>query len=187
MRIEISLNPHSVGEAIKKFEEIRAQIQNEMMRDLLTQSCEWIIQRANYYISLQDIGYVVKQNLQSGWKKPEITNNMAILRNTDDQAVFVEFGVGIIGAENDHKNAQVVNYRYNIGKQIQPDGSWEFYTNSDETIDVPTSFIENISDDGHIITTRGYPAVMYAYNAIIDLKEYGIKEIWENIKRKYWG
>lgn len=187
MKIPVHLSRTSINKAKQQLQQVIKQLEKQMLDELLLECCHRIIQLANERIDQSTIGSAVKAAIKSGWETPVIQGNRAVLRNTDDKAVFVEFGVGIVGSEQDHALAEVNHYQYNIGKQIAPDGSWGFFTENEENIDIQKQYIDRIDDNGMFVITHGSPAVMYAYNALIDLKEKYIHEIWQKIKVKYWG
>ena len=186
MKIPVHLSKTSINGAKRKLNNIIKQLEEVMLNELLYECCQKVIQLANDRVDQTTIGSNVKAAIKSGWQPPEISKGVAVIRNTDDKAVYVEFGVGIVGEEDSHARATVVNYSYNIGSQIASDGSWVFVQDNHQNIDIQAEHIDNI-DGGRIITTHGSPAVMYAYNAIIDLKEKYIQSIWQSIKEKYWG
>ncbi len=191
MKIEMRLSEKSIKEAITALKRADRQL-NKMAKDLLLTCCTWIYDRANQYVMASDIGENVKINIIRGWQAPELTVKngvlLATLRNTDEQAVYVEFGVGIVGAEpeNMHPKANEEHYQYNVGGKINPiTNQWIFNVSSDEDIDIQAEFIDKRTTN--TVKTKGSPAVMYAYNAVVDLREFALKQIWQEIKVRYWG
>lgn len=192
MKIKIKLGEKSISSAIKQLQTAKNQLETIMIKDFLMTCCSWIYEYANRYVELSSIGENVKSNITTGWQEPEIrqeSNRMiATLRNTDDQAVYVEFGVGIVGKQNSHERVDSgeVNYQYNIGSKIdRTTNQWIFNVSSDSDIDIQAEYIDNRTTN--TVKTQGSPAVMYAYNACVDLEAIGFKTIWQQIKKKYWG
>lgn len=190
MKIDITLNSKSIKNAIKTLQLARVQLENEMLTEFLFTCCTWLYDRANGYVMLSSIGDGVKNNIISSWQVPTIEKRgkrlVATLKNTDDQSVYVEFGVGIVGQENPHERATVEAYEYNIGKKINPvTHQWIFNVSDDSDIDIQADYIDLRTEN--TVKTKGSPAVMYAFNAVVDLLHFGIKPIWEQIKLRYWG
>lgn len=191
MKIEIDvLNPKSIKAAQQKLQNIQKKIQTSMLQDILKESVEWIKQRANYYVQMTDLGENVIKGIQASWETETIGSTQIILKNTFEKAVYVEFGVGVVGQQNPHENAATAGYQYNIGDKIDENGRWRFYTNRAD-LDLPQSAIYSttLGKDKRqrmSIYTAGTKGTMYAYNAVVDLKEYGLKEVAEKIYEKYW-
>ena len=192
MKINISLNPKSIENAIKQFQKAQTQLETVMLKEFLLTCCTWIYDDANKNLMYSSIGENVKANIMTGWQEPTIRQEgkrmIATLKNTDDQAVYVEFGVGIVGQENAHERVKdgQVNYQYNIGTKINKEtNQWIFNVSSDNDIDNQAEYIDKKTTN--TVKTKGSPAVMYAYNACVNLDTIGFKAIWEQIKKRYWG
>lgn len=190
MKIQFGFDVKSINKAVETLKKAKTQLMEQMLAELLNGCCEWLKSRANWYLDLSDIGSVVKQDIQSNWQTA-IINNVATLTNISDKAVFVEFGVGIVGGENEHPNADKTNYWYDLPTQHKDSrGGWRFNVDNESELDLPQSAIITQDDtyNGDLtIYTYGTKGVWYAFNALVDLKEYGAKEVWEEVKRKYWG
>lgn len=199
MKIPVSLNVKSINKAIEQLKKAKEQLQGDMMNDLLIGCYRWFIDKANGYLELTQIGENVKSGIMSSWSYI-INEKTMTITNTHDKAVFVEFGVGIVGEQSKHKNAQEAGYKYNVSSSAKDEnGTWHFWTNAPD-LDIPQSQLISSSHiyrpetrkDGSVYRqriyaeTQGAESVMYAYNALVDLREYGAKEIWEKIKLKYW-
>ena len=184
-RLNIRLSTYSVTKAIKTLQFLKKQLRKgHYVNDFLELVCEWIIKRANHYVNNSDIGELVKIDIRNGWEY-EIKDGQAKILNKTDKAVFVEFGIGLVGQENPHPNAtsqEGKNYEYNISTIYKDEfGMWYFWTNSNE-LDIPRSAIVDIRgyDDFRgrggeqgkriIVGTMGAEGVMYAYNALMDAK-----------------
>lgn len=201
MKINIDLNPKSVEEAIKRLESVKSQIKNKMVEELLVRCCEFFINRANYYISLVDVGVNVRASIENSWSY-QLSGKTAKITNTSNKAVFVEFGVGIVGKDEPHPNASESGYEYDKPSDAKaraelqgfPDGTWIFYQNARD-LDLPSEALDdrvifnepNRNSERMLIRTRGTKGAMYAYNALVDLQTFGISEIWQQITAKYWG
>lgn len=183
MRIKIELNKKSIANAINRLNNLKSQIDNEMLPEFFSECYRFFIDRCSDYLGVSSVGENVKDDINSSWHY-EPTKNGAKIYNDSIKAVFVEFGVGMIGQENKHNNADSQGYKYNIGAKINDDGYWIFNATDDEEIDIQREFIENRT--AHTVKTKGSPAIMYAYNALEDLR-IQCPIIWENIKIKYWG
>lgn len=186
MKLNVELSPKSIQEAIEKLKKARYQsTKGTLAKEYLEFACEWVINRANWYLDNADLGDLVKLQIRNGWEY-EVSLDGAKITNRTDKAVFVEFGVGIVGQGNPHPNAG--DYIYNkphtyidkrTGKLVSTkdeNGMWYFWTNSNE-LDIPKTSLEDIRgyDDFRgeqgkriIVGTRGAEGVMYAYNAIVD-------------------
>ena len=195
MKITAELNRKSIQEAKNQLLYVK-RVLPQMQRELLEDVALWIINRANMHLNNSDIGENVKIDIRNGWTY--YFNETGIkIENTTEKAVFVEFGVGIVGQSNSHPQASAEGYEYNVeSKAKQDDGSWHFFSNEAD-LDLPRSAIDyGLNGKGTqnrmAIYTRGAKGVWYAYNAIVDAnmelaKANGgeIGSMWETIKRKY--
>lgn len=189
MKITVALNQKSIKEAIKRLENAKKQLNNEMLKEFYLKCYEYFVGRANYvYLAQSDISDLVIAEIQSSWTYDLIPNGIKIT-NFADKAVYVEFGVGVVGEENKHSNADNAGYEYNISSSKKlADGSWIFRAYEDE-LDIPQSAIvaSNYTANGRLrILTLGTKGVMYAFNALEDLR-LEMPKIWKEIKVKYWG
>ena len=195
MKIEIGLNTQSINNAINQLNSIKKTVPI-MQQDFLMSVAHWVINRANDYINSSDIGTLVKDEIKGGWAYEPTLNGVKIVNRTQ-KAVFVEFGVGIVGQGASHPQASVEGYEYNIDsyhKDRKGTGTWVFQS-SLERLDLPLSnvdFAYNESGTDYAIITRGAKGVWYAYNAIVDAqielsKANGgkIGKMWRDIKARY--
>ena len=184
MKIEIRLNTTSVNNAIKQLERAKKGV-ILAYEATLEEIAIWLIERANMHLNVSSIGDNVKIDIRNAWIYERTAMGMKIT-NQSDKASFVEFGVGIVGLENQHIMASREGYQYNIGSKIREDGTWVFSTESDDDIDIQARYVLKRTDT--TVLTKGQPAVMYAYNAIVDLKSGNtIKNIWQKNKQRYIG
>lgn len=201
MKIKVGLNQQSIKDALKTLKKAEKQLKGEMLNEFYKRCYDYFVSRANYYLLSSGIGDLVIAEIQSGWQYVPIMNldiignNISTYKcgvkfiNTAEKAVYVEFGVGIEGEENKHPNSTETNYQYNLPtKSKGADGSWQFKAYEDE-LDIPQSAIvsSQTKADGRLkILTYGTEGVWYAFNALEDLRlQY--KNIWQEIKQKYWG
>lgn len=201
MKITLGFDTKSIEKARKQIEAMIADLtSNRIITDLLNGCADWFIAEANSNLARTDIGENVKLGIMESWTTQQI-GNVITITNTHEKAVYVEFGVGVKGEENQHENAKKAGYEYNVDSPAKDDnGTWHFYTNI-ENLDLPKSALVDSSHiykpetrkDGSVyrqrvyVETRGTESTMYAYNALIDLKDIGIYEVWEQIKKKYWS
>lgn len=190
MKIKFGFDVKSINKAIETLKKAKTQFTEQMLIELLNGCCEWLVGRANELLDLSDIGSVVKQDIKDSWQTV-IVGNVAKLTNFSDKAVYVEFGVGIVGGQREHPNAGKANYDYDLQTNFKDSrGGWHFNVDDESELDLPQSAIITQDDNYNgdlTIYTYGTKGVWYAFNALVDLKEYGAKEVWEQVKRKYWG
>lgn len=191
MKINVALNQKSIKDAINKLRSVRKVIP-EMQYEFLQYICEWIIEKANERLYASDIGENVKWTIANSWEY-DIDKSIfgAKITNRAQQAAFVEFGVGTVGRWKNHPNASETNYQYNVGSQIRDDGSWIFGVSDDADIDISAKYVSSRTEN--TVMTYGSPAVMYAYNAIVDARtdlknpNGEIQAEWKRLKSRYIG
>lgn len=198
MKINIKLNRKSIEQARKQLLYVK-KILPQMQKDFLEDVAMWLINRANTHLNNSDIGENVKIDIRNGWEY-DFTSTGIKITNRTEQAVFVEFGVGVVGQGNAHPQASVEGYEYNMpspykyaGKHHDED-TWRFTKQSTEDVDLPKGSYETwqMGSGALKIITRGTKGVWYAYNAIVDaqteLAKSGggeIGKMWEDIKARY--
>jgi hypothetical protein len=181
----------TIDEAILRLKRIK-HFQKEMQYEFFQYICEWVIDRANFYLDASDIGEEIKRDIKNSWEY-EISNGLsAKIINRNQHAVFVEFGVGSVGSQNSHPNSSKENYKYNSGSQIKGD-LWFFSKENNEDVDLKNKYFWRKNSESDTVVTRGSPAVMYAYNAVVDAQmeladNFGVfaKE-WNKIVERYIG
>ena len=197
MKIKVELKPKSIQEAIKKLQKAKYQsTKGNVIKEYLEYICEWIINKANWYLDNADLGELVKLQIRNAWQYDisgngaKIRNNATMIKRVGGQteivptAVLVEFGVGIVGQQNKHPNSILAGYEYDLESSAKfENGAWGFYTN-EEDLDLPQSaLVSKITfDTDHkrgrkgeggyrlYVSTRGTEGVMYLYNAIVDAR-----------------
>lgn len=190
MKLTVGLNKKSIETAVKALETAKKQLDGEMLTDLLNGCAGWFISRANDYVMRSDIGFNVKSGITAEWdKKEEENGKKVVITNSHDKSVYVEFGVGLAGEKDPHESAEESGYEYNVFSLAKDNNdAWQFVTSEDE-LDLPQSALLSKYEDGSkiLVRTIGATGVRYAYNALVDLHDYGAKEVCQQIKAKYWG
>ena len=202
MKIEVNLNNVSIKNAIKVLKQQKKWLKSVMMKELMISCVQRIIQFANENLAFTDIGENVKKSIASSWsyKALDRSYNTIIIRNSAEKAVYVEFGVGIVGEKYPHDKAKEVGYNYNTDTGSKSnDGSWTFFTNEND-LDLPVDALiahnwyndyRGVNGSGGrrlLVTTKGAPATMFLFNAILRfINEDVARKEWEKIKAKYWG
>lgn len=188
MKINIALNKKSIAEARKKLLELKKKLQKgEIIKDLLNECANFILKQTEFYLDNSGIGSNVISEIKSSWNVDR-TDNKIVLTNTAEKAVYVEFGVGIVGQVDEHPNAVTANYEYNVDSPHKLEGDqWMFAKQNLEDLDLPQDKAEILQDnDQYVIITQGTKGVWYAYNAIVDLKA-ELPNIWKKIKERHIG
>lgn len=195
-KITVALNKNSINKAIKQVVE-HGNLLQKATSEYYVLVAQWIIRRANEYINRSDVGREVKDYISTSWHI-FLTKNGAKVVNTSQKAVFVEFGVGVVGESSAHPMASTEGYRYNVDSRFKDrkgSGTWLFKCSVDG-LDIPlenAELIEDEDDDEYVVVTQGAKGVWYAYNAIVDAKmelskpnggEIGL--LWEQAKRRYF-
>ena len=200
MKIQVSLNQKSIKDAIKQLKNAKKQLQGEMLNEFYKKCYDYFVSQANFYLISSGLGDLVIAEIQSSWEyiklgnlliegQPKFYNGIQI-RNTAEKAVYVEFGVGVVGEGNKHPNAEQTDYQYNVpsDSKFPIDDAWRFKAYEDE-LDIPQKAIisHDYTSDGRMrILTRGTEGVWYAHKALMDLRTQ-YRRFWEEIKIKYWG
>lgn len=191
MTINIELNQKSIQEAKKKLLQVKKAVPLAT-KDFLEDVAMWLIDRANMHLDNSDIGENVKIEIRNGWVYNFTANGIQITNSTD-KAVFVEFGVGIVGQQDSHPQASKEGYEYNVYSHAKFLGGYWSFTTQLEDLDLPKNSVEMQSNgNDYVILTQGAKGVWYAYNAIADAnmelaRPNGgeIGALWEKAKRKY--
>lgn len=183
MVIKVELNQKSIEKAIEQLKHFEQVTLPEMIEKFYDTCFIKFERYCRFYLEESSIGENVKEEIANGWTYTRIKNG-AVFTNVADKAVYVEFGVGKIGQKKPHKKASESGYQYNIGRKIREDGTWIFNVSDDDDIDVEQDRILRRTDN--TVKTEGSPAIMYAYQSLMDLSE-EIDYIWEDIKKRYLG
>ena len=188
-KITVELNSKSIRNAIKSLNQEKKRIE-QATREYLELSADWIINRANEMLDRSDIGENIKNEIFGGWDTKWVAPNHLKILNHSRKAVYVEFGVGIIGQTDKHPNADKTGYEYNVDSEHKfGQGFWQFTVPSAEYLDLPQKSIISQDNDkyGISIITQGTEGVWYLFNAVEDFKLRKQSRLWEKIKKKYWS
>lgn len=197
MKININLNTKSIESAIAQLNRVKTLFKSgEMMEELLTKVCILFIDLANYHIDESEVGDAVKEDIKRSWVYT-VSKNTAKIVNRAKKAVYVEFGVGIVGQGQPHPNAAGAGYMYNIPTNYKDSaGYWCFSLDNLDELDLPQrdTYIktEQYGTTGfYSVWTQGTQGAMYAYNALIDIKTElqnkrgSIATAWQSILGRY--
>lgn len=195
MRINIELNTNSIKNAINEINNLKKKL-SEAKKIYLIRCAEWIRDKANENLNGIQIGSSVKSLIQSSWHIDSYLNsendkiilyNTAKLEEGKNLAVFVEFGVGIVGESAKHAEADSAGYKYNVPSAYKlKTGAWIFKTNSTENISIPDNNYHILRLDKNndlIVYTKGSNAALFLYKAmkLFETSE-AYKKIWKEVK-----
>ena len=170
-------NKKSIDDAVNKLRSLKKNYP-QMQREFMEFVCQWIIEQANRYIDNSDIGASIKSDIQSKWEYVVNPDFSAKITNNAEKAVFVEFGVGVVGQMQPHPMANQDGYDYNrpsiykyAGKH-HDENTWRFTKYSTAEVDLPTGSYEQypMASGALKIITTGAKGTWYAYNAVVDAK-----------------
>ena len=172
--IKIKLSTSSISKAITELQALKVQLSSTNM--LLESACYRIIELANLRVdSIDGLSQEIKDGIKIGWARPAISGNFAIITNTNDKAVYIEFGVGIVGEQVSHPNASMTGYEYDVDSPYKKntkfgDRTWFFGVGPDEAIDIrQKNILATIyARQGKTIATRGNEPGLYLFNAMLD-------------------
>lgn len=188
-KININFSVKSIKNAMGNLQKIEDALKNLAIQRFLLKSANRIVELSNLYLmrSEIDIGSQVKDQIIAGWQPPRISDNKVVVENTEDRAMFIEFGVGIIGKQSGYNsntnNANINGYEYDYesGKK-KKDRSWVFENTGKSSLDIKEYYVLNEfdgSDNKMYVRTKGQPAQLYVYNALLDFKESGeAQRLW---------
>lgn len=191
--IKVGLSTKSIASAIKQLENIKNTTVPLMIKNFLRECCEWIINEANSQLDTSERGAEVIDDIKSSWHYVLKENGKAQIINSAEKAVYVEFGVGVVGEGNPHPSADTAGYDYNRDSTAKDyGGSWHFFSNEAE-LDIPLDNVEwgvyPTSGDPRrrlSVFTSGAEGDMFLYNAMMNLISSGqVHKIWNNMKEKY--
>lgn len=175
--INIGFDTKSIRQAIKEIENIRRKFSNIIPQAYLSKCADYVISRANEYLSNYNIDGEITADIQTHWSKEMPTSNTIKVINDSDKAVFIEFGVGRVGSISSHPNASESGYQYNLPSNAKSvNGTWAFDVRDKNGIDLVKGYYKHRRD---AVVTSGSPANMYLYNATLDLISSGAyKRLW---------
>ena len=117
--ISVKLSPQGVADAIKELQEYQKDLENKV-RLLLQRLTDFGADVAR--IKIVSMGAYYSGELLSGvdgYYSP--TLNVGFVRVTSDHVAFVEFGTGVVGQNNPHKNGEYLSlaaWQYATGPKI---------------------------------------------------------------------
>lgn len=193
MRIKINLSTNSIRNAINQTRELQRKIQNDLPKVFLQMCVDWIVKEANRNLWATTVGDEVKVLIQGSWTIEQPTSNKIILSNNAEiedgknLAVFVEFGVGIVGQGRKHKKAEEADYEYNVITPWKDQfGAWAFTLEEGERyMNIESGFYQLHPRKPNRFETKGTPATMFLYKAWKTFETSGVyKTLWEQAKAK---
>lgn len=168
--LNIKWNAKDLQKVSNKLEQVKKNVQTKTNRRFLELSLEWLHAKSVEYLEMNfpenELSSLIAE-ISNSFEK-EISGNMARLINNHKNAVYIEFGVGIVG-QGTHptsSNAKIGggNYEYNI-----PSKAKEY---AQEKTGQPNSWF-------YRGLTQGNRAAMYMYNAFMDFQGGVYKTIYE--------
>lgn len=197
MRINIDFSKKSIENAIKQIKAVQKKVQKNLPRVYLQKCVEWIKAEADKNLWITDIGSSVKAKIQDSWKISKVVDNKIVLSNNaqfesgKNLAVFVEFGVGIVGYENSHEMANKANYEYNVLTWSKDqEGKWAYTLDGGASrMNIESRYYEAIGLNGDFqFVTKGSPATMFLFKAWKTFETSGAyKTLWEQAKAEVIG
>lgn len=184
MQVNINLlDLRTVDKAIKQIEQYQKRMQTELIPEFLKRCAEALIEIANKNIAGLPYESDIISGLQNSWKTETSDDGKVVtLINEYDKAVYIEFGTGIVGKTQSHKEAEEAGYQYDVNGHGEK--GWRFIHLVDEPIDLPESSYSGKAID-HTgmwfnIHTTGAPASMFLYQAATNFIEYKVyKRVWK--------
>ena len=181
MNINVRLNAKSIESAIKKIEAYQKRI-DRLIPNFLTACAEKVRDLANANISAYEYDTEIIAEITSlaSWVIETTQDGVVTLRNTSEKATYIEFGVGQIG-EGTHTEAQKAGYQYDINSHGAK--GWGFYVGEGESLDLRQPYYnETYKGDKFWVWTKGEPATMFAFNALMEFREKELyKGIWNDL------
>lgn len=183
-KININYDLKSIEKAIQLIEHTKKELKATIPRMFLDRCLDYVIDRANEYLDNFMIDESITGDIKNHWRKEQITHKRVRLVNDSDKAVFIEFGVGRVGAVAHHPNADQTRYKYNVPSQSKDQaGQWAFKLDDKLGVDLLADYYK-LKDD-NVVITKGSPANMYLYNAMMDLVSSGkYKDIWVEVLKE---
>ena len=152
------LDPKSVDKAIKELDKYKKEVENKtvVLAQRLTDLGANLVR-----VKIVEMGAYATGELLSGvggYFSP--TLNVGFIRVTSDHAAFVEFGTGVVGQQNPHKNGEYLSL-----------ASWGYATGSKifTTKDGRVGWVYP-ADDGGFRFTEGMPSRPFMYETALELE-----------------
>lgn len=191
--INVYLNSTSINNAINKLKQTQVEL-DTMLDEFLEECCKWFINRANIYVKTGHRGSNVEKDIMASWTYA-VSGGSALITNHSDKACFVEFGVGLLGQQNPHPNAEITNYEYNKDtgrkfKSYNGEDWWIFKLQDEEDLDLyPEDYLFKYARSGLYFVTKGSWGAMFSHRALVDMviQPKVIRNLWAKVKQKHWG
>ena len=156
--INVRLDPTSIENAIKELQQYQKDVENKT-RLLIQRLTDYGAEIAR--VKIVSLGAYYSGELLSGvdgYYSP--TLNAGFVKVTNDHAAFVEFGTGVVGQNNPHKNGEYLSkaaWQYATGPKI--------FTTQDGKVGwiYPT-------DDGGFRFTEGMKSRPFMYETALELQ-----------------
>ena len=157
--IAVKLDPQGIADAIKEIRQYQKDVENKV-RLLIQRLTDLGAEIAR--IKIVSMGAYYSGELLSGvdgYYSP--TLNVGFVRVTSDHVAFVEFGTGVVGQNNPHKNGEYLSiaaWQYAVGPKI--------FTTKDGRVGwiYPT-------DDGGFRFTEGMKSRPFMYETALELQK----------------
>ena len=157
--IAVKLDPQGIADAIKEIRQYQKDVENKV-RLLVQRLTDLGAEIAR--IKIVSMGAYYSGELLSGvdgYYSP--TLNVGFVRVTSDHVAFVEFGTGVVGQNNPHKNGEYLSiaaWQYAVGPKI--------FTTKDGRVGwiYPT-------DDGGFRFTEGMKSRPFMYETALELQK----------------
>lgn len=173
-KVVFDLSEGSVAAAIKEIKRIERLLRTSVNQEFMKLSLEWIRDRAIKTLEMSGQDNTIVRAIANSFEiAPTTAKTLAWkLTNSLDKAVYIEFGVGIVG-QGSHPLAGETGYDYNVPSDSKnADGTWTFTRRLSAGIDIKEENRESTSTKGGgealVITTRGQGGELYMYNACMD-------------------
>lgn len=183
MKIKLKLSANDFKKRAKELNAI-AQKKDEIVKEFLLRSVEEIKLMSSYYLEQESNGLssALINDINSNWET-EITGNRIQLINNNEFSAFLEFGTGIVGNGTYNTVFGAETYQYDVEGHKLKDRSWIFKIKNENMIDIKPDYIINRTTN--TIRTKGQPAIMYLFNAVMSLVEKDVfKNIWNEVIEK---
>jgi hypothetical protein len=172
MEVVFDLSVKSINEAIKEIKKVSKDVKTANMELI----CQRIIELANLRLDvLTDLDQSIKDGIKQGWQIPAISGDMATITNSNNKAVYIEFGVGAVAEATPHPDADFAKYRYDVDSRYkQSDRSWQFKVKGEDPVDLRSkNYTLKPMSRGQtlVVTTRGNEPGLFLYNAVLDFVE----------------
>lgn len=126
MEIKVDLTVRSIEDGIKKIKELK-RLFGVIEKEFMIESLHHIRDKANSYLDERVYAFPNSANVKDYWVIESSGLNKWTLRNTYEISTLIEFGTGIAGQQNPHKQADDANYEYDVNNHGSKGWSFKFY------------------------------------------------------------